>query len=74
MSEALDAKKMRSLNDEELRLRAAEILRDLFQMRIKSATKELVQSHHIRAKRREYARLMTVLGQRRRDAAKKEKS
>lgn len=71
MSEVLDAKKLRSLSEDEMRLRAAEILRDLFQLRIKGVTKDLVQSHVVRDKRREYARLLTILKQRR--AAAKEK-
>lgn len=67
--ETFDNQKLRAMNEEELQLRAAEILRDLFTMRIKKSTNELSQTHHVRAKRREYARLLTILNEKRRTAA-----
>jgi large subunit ribosomal protein L29 len=69
MTAVYDAKKLRTMNDEELQLRAAEILRDLFTMRIQGVAKQLMQPHVVRNKRREYARLLTVLKQRRQAAA-----
>lgn len=61
--------KMRELTVDEARIRAAELLRDMFDLRIKAETKELVQTHQLRERRREYAQLMTVLNERRRKAA-----
>jgi hypothetical protein len=43
MTAVYDAKKLRTMNDEELQLRAAEILRDLFTMRIQGVAKQLMQ-------------------------------
>lgn len=65
-NQSISAKKLREMTDEELELTAAELLRSQFEYRIKGAINELPQSHLVRVKRRDYARLMTILTERRR--------
>ncbi|MDX2177809.1 MAG: 50S ribosomal protein L29 [Candidatus Sumerlaeia bacterium] len=68
-STPISAKKLREMTDDELQVAAAEFLRSQFEFRIKSATNDLAQPHLVRVKRRDYARLMTILGERRRQNA-----
>ena len=55
------AKKLRELDNGELRLRAAELQKEMFDLRKKVLTKELEDTSVVRNKRRDYARLLTVL-------------
>jgi ribosomal protein L29 len=61
----MDFDKLKTLTDGDLEIRAAELLRDLYELRIKRATKELTKPHLVSLKRREYARILTILRQRR---------
>lgn len=70
MAELIGMKKLRTMSEQELELHAAELLRDQFNARVKAANSELPQTHSIGARRREYARLLTVLTERRRAAKK----
>jgi large subunit ribosomal protein L29 len=57
------AAKLREVSKEELSMQLADAKKDLFGLRVKSTTKELTQLADIRKKRREIARLNTVLAE-----------
>jgi large subunit ribosomal protein L29 len=67
---ALEAKKLREMSVEELQLRLAELQKEMFDNRLKATTKELTNPLTIRHARRDYARLLTVLNEKTRAAAK----
>jgi len=60
------AKKLREMPADDLTYELGEAKKDLYQMRIKSVTKELPNVMGIRSRRREIARLLTVLGEKKR--------
>jgi len=64
----LEAKKLREMSVEELRQRVAELQKEMFDNRLKATTKELTNPLVIRHARRDYARLLTVLGEKTRAA------
>lgn len=64
------AAKLRENSPEELKLRLEECRKELFQFRVGRVTKTLENPHVISAKRREIARIMTVLAEKQRVAAK----
>ena len=55
------AQKLRELDLAELRLRSAELQKELFDLRLKLTTKEQQNTAVVRDKKREYARLQTLL-------------
>ena len=64
------ADKLRENTPEELNLRLEECRKELFQFRVARVTKTLDNPHVISAKRREIARIQTILGEKQRAAAK----
>jgi large subunit ribosomal protein L29 len=54
---------LREQPTEELKIRAAELQKEMFDLRLKSTTKELTNTAKIRDARRQYARILTVLGE-----------
>ncbi len=54
------AKDLRELSDEELAEKLGESRRRLFQLRFQSATGALENSAHLRAAKREIARILTI--------------
>ncbi len=54
------ARELRELTDEELAEKLGESRRRLFQLRFQSATGALENSAHLRAAKREIARILTV--------------
>ena len=64
MSEVLPNTKLREMTHDEIELHAAEVLRELFDLRVKRSTDALDKPHSLRGKRREYARILTLLGER----------
>lgn len=60
-----NAAQMREQSIEELELRLNEAKKELFGLRVKATTKELTDPTQIRFKRREIARITTILGQKR---------
>lgn len=57
----VEAKKLRDLDHAELTLRAAELQKEMFDIRRKLVTKEQQQTHISRELRRDYARILTIL-------------
>jgi large subunit ribosomal protein L29 len=57
-------KDLRELNDQELRDRAAELQQALFKFRFQKVLGQLETPMQIRAARRDYARILTVLRER----------
>ena len=57
------AQKLREVDQAELNLRAAELQKDLFDLRLRLTTKEQQDTSVVRDKRREYARIQTILNQ-----------
>ena len=57
------AKQLREQTKEELVLRLAEAKKELFNLRVRMTTKELTNPSDIRFKRREIARLLTLIGE-----------
>lgn len=66
----IPAAKMRENTPEELKLRLEECRKELWQFRVGRVTKTLDNPHVISAKRREIARILTILGEKERAAAK----
>lgn len=64
------AEKLRENSPEELALRLEECRKELWQFRVGRVTKTLENPHVISAKRREIARILTILGEKQRAAAK----
>lgn len=52
---------LRDNSVEELKLRLEEAKHDLFRLRVKATTKELLNTNEMREKRREIARILTIL-------------
>lgn len=57
------AAELRELDLAELQLRAAETQKEMFDLRLRLATKEQSASRTLRTKKRYYARLLTVIGE-----------
>jgi large subunit ribosomal protein L29 len=66
----LEAKNLREMSVEELNLRLAELQKEMFDNRLKATTKELTNPLVIRHARRDYARILTILNEKQRAAAK----
>lgn len=58
-----EAQKLRELELNELQLRAAELQKEMFDLRQKLVTKEEARNTRLRETRRGYARVLTVLRQ-----------
>ncbi len=58
---ALEAAKLREMDVEELELRAAELQKEMFDLRQRLTTKEESNPAPIREKRRDFARILTVM-------------
>lgn len=65
---ALEAKKLRELDMEELTLRVAEHQKEMFDTRQGLVTKEQDNTGKLRELRRDYARLLTVMNEKKRQA------
>jgi large subunit ribosomal protein L29 len=63
-----DASNLREMSIEELSLRSAELQKEMFDLRLKATTKELSSPIKIREARRNYARLQTILNEKKRGA------
>lgn len=61
---------MRDMNADDIRARVAELREDLFNLRFRNTMKQLDNPLKIRESRREMARLLTVLKEKERVAAK----
>jgi len=61
MADTVTAKHLREQSLEDLELRLEETKRDLFRLRVRQTTKELVNTNELRLKRREIARILTIL-------------
>lgn len=61
MADKLTAKHLREQTIEDLVLRLEETKRDLFRLRVRQTTKELVNTNELRTKRREIALILTIL-------------
>lgn len=62
----LTAKKLRENTPEELELRLEETKKELFRLRVQGTTKESSSTHEIGNRKREIARILTVLGEKKR--------
>ena len=58
-----DAAKLRQLDMEELRLRLAELDKEIYSTRARLVTKELSNNSLLRKLRRDYARLKTIINE-----------
>lgn len=65
---ALEPKKLRELDMEELNLRVAEHQKEMFDTRQRLVTKEQDNTGKLRELRRDYARLLTVINEKKRQA------
>ena len=63
MADLVTAKHLREQSVEDLELRLEESKRDLFGLRVRQTTKELVNTNELREKRREIARILTILAE-----------
>ncbi|CAN5377734.1 hypothetical protein BH09SUM1_BH09SUM1_02760 [soil metagenome] len=63
---ATNLKEMREMDAKELTLRAAELQKEMFDLRRGLVTKEQADTSGIRAARREYARLQTIINEKNR--------
>ena len=63
MADLVTAKHLREQSVEDLELRLEESKRDLFRLRVRQTTKELVNTNELREKRREIARILTILAE-----------
>lgn len=66
---ALEASKLRQMDDTELAVRAAEIQKELFDIRHKQATKEDPNTSRMKTLRRDFARIQTIVNEKRRAGA-----
>jgi large subunit ribosomal protein L29 len=66
---ALRGKDLRELPVEELESRAKEMRRSIFNLRVRMVTKEIEDTSKIKYEKRDLARLMTVLSEKRRAQA-----
>ena len=62
-------KQLREHTVDELALRREDVRKEMFTLRVRATTKELDNVNEIRAKRREIARINTILGEKSREAA-----
>jgi large subunit ribosomal protein L29 len=62
---------VRALNDDDLRVQAQNLRRELFDIRFKGAVEQISNPARLREMRRDVARIQTVLRQREREKAKK---
>jgi len=67
---ALEAKKLRELEMDELLLRAAELQKEMFDIRQRLTTKEENRSSVLGVAKRDYARVLTIIRQKQLAAAK----
>ena len=67
----MKASSVREMNVDEIRTRIAELREELFNLRFRNTMKQLDNPLKIRVGRRELSRLLTVLGEKERDAARK---
>jgi large subunit ribosomal protein L29 len=65
MTMALEAKKLRELDMTELELRAEELQKEMFDLRQRLTTKEEPKTSLLGEKKRDYARLLTVIREKR---------
>jgi large subunit ribosomal protein L29 len=66
---SLRAKQLRELSDDELSLRLRDTRKELFNLRFQHATGQLDNPHKLNATRREIARLLTTIEQRKSEHA-----
>lgn len=59
----MNAEQLRKQSIEDLELRLEETKRDGFRLRVRATTKELVNTTEIKNKRREVARILTILNE-----------
>ncbi|MCC5877911.1 MAG: 50S ribosomal protein L29 [Candidatus Sumerlaeia bacterium] len=64
--EKLVTKKLREMDMEELELRQAELEKEMFDTRQRLVTKEQDNTAQLRLQRRDYARLLTVVNEKKR--------
>jgi large subunit ribosomal protein L29 len=62
---------VRALNDDDLRVQAQNLRRELFDIRFKGAVEQISNPARLREMRRDVARIQTVLRQREQEKAKK---
>ena len=62
---------VRALKDEDLRVQASNLRREMFDTRFKGAIEQIAQPARLREMRRDVARIETVLGERAREKARK---
>jgi large subunit ribosomal protein L29 len=62
---------VRALNDDDLRVQAQNLRRELFDIRFKGAVEQITNPARLREMRRDVARIQTVLRQREQEKAKK---
>lgn len=65
----LKASELRELTEEELRLKETELAERLFALRVQKVTGQLENPSKVTEAKRDMARVLTVLNQRRREAA-----
>jgi large subunit ribosomal protein L29 len=63
MADVQTNEQLRKQSAEDLELRLQESKRDSFRLRVKATTKELTDTSGIRKKRREIARILTILNE-----------
>lgn len=63
----LDPVKLREMDLAELNLRSAELQKEMFDLRLKLTTKEESNTAKLRDARRDYARIQTILNQKRKN-------
>ena len=61
----MEAKQFREMNSDELAQKRRELKEEIFHLRLRRATGQLESSMKLRQTRREFARLETILGERR---------
>ena len=67
----MKASSVREMGEDEIRTRIAELREELFNLRFRNTMKQLDNPIKIRVSRRELSLLLTVLGEKERDAARK---
>ncbi len=65
---------IRALSDEEIRNEIYAVKKELFELRLQKATRQLTQPHLIRLRKHKLAQLLTVEGERKRGKRLEEKS
>ncbi|GAB4140662.1 MAG: 50S ribosomal protein L29 [Planctomycetota bacterium] len=64
---------IRGSDSRELRIRLEDLRKEIFDLRCRSTSEDVPHTARFRTARREIARILTVLGERDRDAAAKER-